>query len=126
MIYLASPYSADPVFLHAEALRITGALIRRGHCVYSPIVHCHPIHQLEGMPQGFDFWKKHNYATLAVASELWVALLNGWTESTGVNAEIRFALQCGKQVKAVDPLTCTLNKRAYEQLISHINFLIQE
>jgi hypothetical protein len=93
-IYLASPYSASPEVNHSAALRATALFIRAGLIVYSPIVHCHPIHLESASPGSFTFWQRHNFAILAKASDLWVLTLPGWKESTGVRAEIEHANAC--------------------------------
>ena len=93
-IYLASPYSANPELLHKQALKATAVFIARGHIVYSPIVHCHPVHLVENMPKTFDFWKRHNFGILSKANKLWVLTLEGYDTSTGVAAEIAHAKEC--------------------------------
>jgi hypothetical protein len=93
-IYLASPYSSNPEHNHNQTLIATAKLIKAGYHIYSPIVHCHPVHLVEGMPKTFDFWKKHNVALLSKASELWVLDIPGWQDSIGVEAEIKHARRC--------------------------------
>lgn len=103
MFYLASPYSADPESLHAEALRATARLIAEGHVIFSPIVHCHPLAQAAELPRDFLFWKHYNFGMLRNASELWVLTLPGWNTSRGVAGEIEFARLCRIPVWRVDP-----------------------
>lgn len=94
MIYLASPYSANPEALHAQALAATAELIAIGHVVFSPIVHCHPLTQqkiLPALPTDFAFWQNYCLGMLERARELWVLTLPGWRDSEGVRAEIVFA-----------------------------------
>lgn len=93
-IYLASPYSANPEQLHEQTLRATALFIARGHIIYSPIVHCHPVHLVENMPKTFEFWKRHNLGILSKATKLWVLMLPGYDTSVGVAAEIEHARQC--------------------------------
>ena len=98
MIYLASPYSRSPEMYYQRVLTVTAKLIQKGYHVYSPIVHCHPLHRMEGMPKTFDFWQHHNFATLSVAGQLWVLTLPGWGESVGVQAEIEFGKKAQKPI----------------------------
>jgi hypothetical protein len=104
-IYLASPYSANPEEFHQRALDTTARLIAQGELIYSPIVHCHPIHLVAGMPKTFDFWMKHNFGMLSKATALWVLTLPGWEKSTGVRAEIEHALQCQIPIRYINEIT---------------------
>lgn len=103
MIYLASPYSSNPELNHQLALEATARFILNGYHIYSPIVHCHPIHLVENMPKTFDFWQKHNFALLSKSSELWVLDIPGWQESIGVQAEINHARLCQLPTTLVHP-----------------------
>jgi hypothetical protein len=91
MIYLASPYSADPIALHAQVLSATAELVTDGHAIFSPIVHCHPLAQARKLPHDFAFWQRYNFEVLERARELWVLMLPGWRDSIGVRGEIAFA-----------------------------------
>ena len=102
MIYLASPYSANPEHNYQLALSATAHMVAAGYIVYSPIVHCHPLHQAANLPQDFAFWRRHNFGILRKASELWVLDIQGWQESIGVQAEINFAKQCYMPISVVN------------------------
>lgn len=91
MIYLASPYSANPEALHAQTLTATAELVASGHVIFSPIVHCHPLAQQIALPTDFAFWQNYCLGMLERARELWVLTLPGWRDSKGVRAEIAFA-----------------------------------
>jgi hypothetical protein len=112
LIYLASPYSHKNVDVIErrvmEATIATAVLIDRGHIVYSPIVHTHPLskwvtfspvnhsmHEMSG-------WMAYDFAFLAHCDEIWVLCLDGWQESSGVKAEIEHAHQLGKPVRYFD------------------------
>ncbi len=98
MIYLASPYSHDDPYImesrfHAAAKKAS-ELMKNGEIVFSPIVHAHPIAQY-GLPKEWEFWQKFDEFFLSLASEIYVLMLDGWQESTGVNNEIRIAMDLG-------------------------------
>lgn len=89
MIYLASPYSADPERNYKLALSSTALMIADGHVVYSPVVYYHTLRQAAS--PDIKFWWRHNFGMLRLAAELWVLDIEGWQASAGVQAEIEFA-----------------------------------
>jgi len=96
-VYLASPYS-DPSELvrhkrYLEVAEIVAAYLRESLHVYSPIVHCHEIAKRFSLPKDFKFWSEYNYAMLEKASGIHVLELQGWADSKGVTAEIRYAMR---------------------------------
>ncbi len=107
MIYIASPFTSDNVFLEAErhdAVRLyTAGCIERGEVAYSPIVHGVSICHAKEIDGGFNTWRDHCLGMLAKADELRVLKLEGYDESQGVNAEIAFALDNGVPVTYVTP-----------------------
>lgn len=107
MIYLASPYShPDPLIREQrfrEACRHAAFMMRRGSVVFSPIAHTHPIAVQNSLPTGWDFWRKVDTAILIRADSLVVLMLDGWKESKGVEAEIRFAKSMGIPTSYMEP-----------------------
>jgi hypothetical protein len=103
VIYLASPYSADPEHNYQLALEAAARIVADGHILYSPIVHGHLLHLVADLPQDFAFWQRHNFGMLRKASELWVLDIPGWQTSTGVQAEIEFAKLAHIPRCVVDP-----------------------
>lgn len=95
MIYLGQPYSHKEFEIRERrfrmAVKATAALLNYGHVVYSPILHCHPLAQLEKLPTSFAFWKNLNLGMLSKADELYVLTIDGWRESLGLTSEIAFA-----------------------------------
>jgi len=120
MLYLASPYShPDPAIrnqrYHAACAAVV-SLLREGHAVFSPVVHSHPLVAL-GLPADWAFWQRQDLAHLAGCDELVVLMLDGWEQSTGVQAEIRHAAELGIPVwyrSPVRPTTPTLAHVATE------------
>ena len=108
MIYLASPYShPDPSVLVRradEVSKIASDMMLGGMRVFCPIAHTHAIAQY-GLPKGWDFWEGYDREYLGFCDELIVALMDGWKESTGVQAEIKIMNELGKPVRYYDLAT---------------------
>jgi predicted acyl esterase len=109
MIYLASPYShPDELVQEAryKAARnyVHWSLLYLEDTVYSPIVHYHTLAELSGLPPGFDFWRKHNFRMLALASQVDVLTIEGWNRSVGVAAEMVEASRLGIPIHEVEPV----------------------
>jgi nucleoside 2-deoxyribosyltransferase len=106
MIYLASPYThPDPAVREQRfqaACRAAAALIHEGFVVFAPIVHSHPV-AAYGLPTSWAFWRKQDQEHLEQCDELLVLMLDGWQESTGVQAEILLARELGKPVRYLAP-----------------------
>lgn len=107
-IYLASPYSHSQASVREERYRmisaITARLMTDGYCVFSPIVHSHPLAKTFEMPTNFKFWQDWCMSFLrGWANSLCVVKMAGWDESTGVKAEIAEAKMKGVPIKYIDP-----------------------
>ena len=110
MIYLASPYShPDRAVMEKRFIdvsRAAGKLKLQGITAFVPIAHCHWIDKLT--PEaGTDFasWQAMDEEMIDHCKELWVLMLDGWADSTGVNAEIIYAHHKGYPVLYLDPVT---------------------
>ncbi len=94
LIYVASPYSHDnpDVILRRfnQVCYIAGNMIADGLLVYCPIAHSHPIAK-QGLADDWETWQKLDLAMLAKCDELWIATMQGWRQSKGIKAEVRFA-----------------------------------
>jgi len=88
------------------ACRIAGRLMAAGELVLSPIAHTHPIAVRCELPRGWEFWDRYDRDLLAKADKVIVAMMAGWQESVGVQAEIAIAKQLGLPIEylAVDDL----------------------
>ena len=96
MLYLASPYShSDPAVRQARfeaACRAAAALMLRGHRVFSPIAHSHPIATLGNLHvTDHDFWMRQDAGFLHAARAVVVLALEGWTSSAGIQHELESA-----------------------------------
>lgn len=108
MIYLATPYShPDPAVREMrfrEACRHAAFLMRAGQVVFSPIAHTHPIATQNGLPGGWDYWRRVDSEFLLRCDGLTVVQMDGWKESKGVAAEISLAKTYGVPVAFMRPL----------------------
>lgn len=107
MIYLASPYShKDPLIVKTRFLLVeqcTAALIKQGHLVWSPIVHCHEMASRHGMPTDAEFWKLYNFDFIRRADGLFLLTIDGWKESKGVKMELDLAASLFMNISYVTP-----------------------
>lgn len=104
-VYIASPYSHSDRKIRTQryyaAMEYTAKLLNDGiHC-FSPIVHSHALAQDHDLPLESDFWREWNYSMLEHASELRVLMMDGWSESKGVDDEITRAQELGIAVTLV-------------------------
>ena len=106
MIYVASPYTHRDWAMREEryqaACRQVADMLCRGVEAFSPICHSHPLAGY-GLPGDWAFWRDYDLKFLEMCDEIWVLMLDGWEESTGVQAEIAAALKMGKRVVFVEP-----------------------
>lgn len=101
-IYLAIPYNDDSQEVRElrfqKSNEIAAALFNRGHLVFSPISHSHPIANQCDLPKGHKFWRKWNKTFIEWCDILYVITIDGWKESRGVQGEIRMARKMGKEI----------------------------
>ena len=111
MIYLASPYSSKNTSVQKarfqDVARVASFFMKQNYQIFSPIAHTHPIAEY-GLPRGWEFWAEFDEWFISRCNEIWVLMLEGWKESTGVNAEIKLAEKFNKKIRYVDPYTMTL------------------
>lgn len=103
MIYVASPYSANRFEKMIERFKsveeLTAKLLQDKVWCYSPIVHCHEIAKVHGLPTDHDYWMEYNYHVIDRADALVVHMQDGWDQSYGVGEEIKYALS--KQIPVI-------------------------
>lgn len=108
MIYLASPYShKDPIIVDTRVkltMQCTASLIRKKLFVWSPIVHCHEMAKLYGMPTDAAFWMEYNFDFIRHCEAVYVFKIHGWDTSLGVTEEINVAKALFIPVRYVDVL----------------------
>ncbi|MDE2097534.1 MAG: DUF1937 family protein [Patescibacteria group bacterium] len=106
-IYIASPYShPEPFVRESRYLQVSKYVrdcLESGVCVFSPIVHCHELAKIWGLPKEADYWQEYNRAMLLGARKLEVLCLSGWKESQGVSWEIKESERQGLPIDYIVP-----------------------
>ena len=106
LAYLATPYSHESSLVMEqrviEADHVAAELLKCGVNVFSPITHSHRLlPHFEANKQGkcfaktWEFWKEVDIDLLSRCDCLVVICVEGWMESTGVQAEIAHAVDVG-------------------------------
>ena len=117
LIYLASAYSHPDAVMREHrfitACRIAGAFMAKGHHIFSPIAHTHPIAVHTKLPVGWDFWQQYDYAILSRFDELWVVDMPGSSESKGMKAEIEYACTKKLPLRVVEEKNSTVYITSY-------------
>lgn len=97
MKYLGSPYSDPDPYVREErylrASKVLTELLAQRIWTYSPIVHCHELAKIGGLPIEADFWTEYDFHMLSLSNELFVLRIEGWDKSVGLAAEIKKAVQ---------------------------------
>lgn len=106
LVYLACPYSDKSSYVREDRFRavnkFAAKLMGQGIHVFSSISHSHPIAEAGDLPLGWEFWKDYDTAILSACSKMIVLMLDGWTESKGVSAEIVLAKEMGIPVEFME------------------------
>ena len=107
MMYLASPYSHKNKVIqsrrfHAVCLA-TARLIAMGKNVFSPIAHSHVVARAGKLGLGWERWAEIDFEWIRMCGNVWVLQLDGWVESVGVQAEIRFAQSMAFPIHYIAP-----------------------
>lgn len=102
-VYLACPFShSDPQVREDRfnAANLTAAFLMKDRwIVFSPLSHSVPIAKTGHTPmQDWEFWKRQDFAFIIWCDKLVVLELDGWKESVGVQEEIEFAKNLGKEI----------------------------
>ena len=104
-IYLACPYShEDPAVCDQRfrsANQMAAHLMSKGNIVFSPLSHSHPISLCLGNSLDHDFWLAQDRAFVEWCDAIYVYRMQGWEESRGVQREIKWAKDLGKEVKYI-------------------------
>jgi hypothetical protein len=106
LAYLACPYShPDSAVRHMRHMivnRVACELHKQGKFVYSPLTHNIPLIQLCDKTIGWDFWEKFDKMMIMKSDRLLVLTIDGWRESKGVAAEIKFAEEFNLPIDLID------------------------
>ena len=101
-IYLATQYTGVELESFRSVNRLAGELMDKGHIVFSPISHTHPIARECHLPTDWDYWKRFDESFIDWCDELWVSNFGDWEKSKGVCAEIEIAKRLNKSVRFED------------------------
>lgn len=113
--YLASPYTHKKKSVMKQRFidisKVAAILIKRGYLLVTPISSSVPIAQYGGL-QGTDFsdWATLDLNLVKRCDGIIVAMMEGWKESVGVQAEIAYARHLGKEVRYLNVETMRFNK----------------
>lgn len=111
LVYLATPYSKYTDGLEqafSDAARLAARLMQKGYRIYSPIVHCHPLARYGNIDPNASLWLANDEMMMNKSDTLFVAKLDGWQKSDGINSEIKFFDGAFKPVFTVTPDTLKL------------------
>jgi hypothetical protein len=99
-IYLAIAYTGYEDLSFELANKEAAKLINEGHFVFSPISMSHPISKLGGLDGSWDTWKELDMEFIRWCDEVHVINFNDLAtkNSVGVNDEIKYAKEIGKEV----------------------------
>jgi hypothetical protein len=105
--YLASPYSHSLAAVRTErfilARRATSWALSQRFWLYSPIVHCHEITLVEGLPTDAKYWQDYNHTMIDASQGVIVLRIPGWSASVGVAEEISYCRGLGKPIGEINP-----------------------
>ena len=106
LAYLATPYTSNDPVVKEERFqrvnRVAAKLMAKGEYIFSPISHTHPIAVVGDLPGNWEYWDGFDRAILDCCYKLYVLKLDGWHESTGVQAEIKIAAELGLEIEYLD------------------------
>jgi hypothetical protein len=73
--------------------------------VFSPIAHGWPIAESGSLPTSWEYWKESCIVMVSRCQRFIVLTMDGWDTSTGVLAEIEYALSIGLKIEYMHPIT---------------------
>ncbi len=104
--YLACPYTHQSAIVMRERFekvsKCAGLLMQKGHIIFSPISHTHPIAMQCKLPVEWRYWEKFDTVYLSVCYKMFVLKLQGWETSTGITNEIEIATHLGLEIEYIN------------------------
>lgn len=106
LVYLAVPYThprksvIEDRFI--KVCKMAGKLMNDGYIVYSPITHCHPIAMVCKLPTDWKFWKNIDETFLKLSHKMYILMLDGWQDSTGIKNEVEIANDLGIEIEYIE------------------------
>lgn len=125
--YLASPYSHDDPMVKRErylaVVGIASVLTKMGYVLIEPIGTSHPMAELFTLDTGWEYWSRRDHLLIERCDGLIVAMMNGWQDSRGVQAEIKKANELEMPIYYINPA----NFIGYEsRLVTYEPELVQD
>ena len=106
MILISSPYSHSDVTIKMERVKrlalFVDAQIKNGRFVFSPILYGISILKHTGDKDDWATWQVFCENAILASTEVWVLMFDGWDKSTGVKAEIDFAIANNIPIKYIE------------------------
>ena len=106
LTYLASPYTHNDMNIkidrYNQAVIAANHLIQKGELVFTPIGHTHPIALFSDLPGNWQYWEEFDSRMINACDSITVLMLDGWRQSTGVQAEIKLGKKLNKQIRSMD------------------------
>lgn len=110
MVILSSPYSSKDKNVVAQRVKETGeyvvSLMEQGITVVSPTLYGLGVieYSEKKLPDSYEFWEKYCRDIVKNSDEMYVAAIEGWEDSKGVNGEIEYAKEFGKNIWLVEKI----------------------
>lgn len=108
-IYLAIPYTFNPVKSFEIANKVTADLMSKGNVVFSPISHSHPVADYlpDHLRTDSNWWMGQDLPMVDWADEVHVVCIGEYgcdliEDSKGVQMELEHAKQTRKPIKIVE------------------------
>ena len=105
LIFISTPYSHPDKLVQIERFETTSQLVatllNQGKFPISPIVHGHPTTQY-GVRGDWQFWSDYCHEFIKACKMVFVGDLEGWEQSTGVQAEVEYAKSIGKEIYLIN------------------------
>lgn len=112
LYYLAAPYShSTPEVVEDRMEEFKHAdqhLIKSGFMTVSPL-YKHWIVKDTVIPTDWEYWSKYSKSLLHSCDTLIIIMIDGWSSSTGVIEELRFAVQNSMNILFFDPVSLEFN-----------------
>ena len=103
VIYVCSPYSSNPKKNYKAVLSyVVETFENKGIVLFSPIVYGHTIAKKLDYAITWEYWEGFDLEMLEKSDEVWVLMLDGWSESVGVKQEIEYAKKLGKIIRYIE------------------------
>ncbi|PZR79771.1 MAG: hypothetical protein DI537_40645 [Stutzerimonas stutzeri] len=115
LIYVAAPYSHPVPEVVATRMdlftRTMAKLIEQGHHPVSPLMNHFLAEKIEvNFPLSWQYWEEYSSKLLDRCDAMMVITMHGWEESTGVTAEIKMAIERGKPIEYIEPVSPTIDE----------------